>query len=73
MPRLLRLSSSSACAPLPPVLLFHLCSDQGQVEAHYSLAVYHAAGKGGVPRSEAEAVRLYRLAAAQGAAPTQQQ
>lgn len=37
-----------------------------QVEGHFSLARCYVAGIGGLPKDDAQAVRLYRLAAEQG-------
>jgi TPR repeat protein len=43
-----------------------LAADQGYAEAQFNLAYFHEAGKGGLVKDFPEALRLYRLAAAQG-------
>ena len=43
-----------------------LAADQGYPEAQYNLASFQEAGKGGLVKDFSEALRLYRLAAAQG-------
>jgi TPR repeat protein len=48
------------------VKYWSLAADQGDTHAQFNLAYFHEAGKGGLVKDFAEALRLYRLAAAQG-------
>jgi TPR repeat protein len=43
-----------------------LAADQGHAEAQFNLGYFHEAGRGTLPKNLPEALRLYRLAAAQG-------
>jgi TPR repeat protein len=46
--------------------MWRQAADQGHANAQFNVGVAHERGEGGLQPSPSEAVRLYRLAAAQG-------
>ncbi|MGE0828741.1 MAG: hypothetical protein AB7O04_05235, partial [Hyphomonadaceae bacterium] len=55
------------------VRLFKMASAQGNTNGHVNLGYMYAHGRGGLPKDEAEAVRLYKMAAQAGEAWSQKE